>query len=477
MTTETTLYEQLAGEISGLIHARTLRPGERIPSVRRLSAQKRVSISTVLEAYRILEDRGLVEARPQSGYFVRPRPRVLDEPGISRPPSTPSFVGVTRLVDDMLRAGRSPHVVPFGAACPSPDLFPAAKLQRMLASVSRRKPRCLTHYSLAAGNEELRRELAKRSLDWGISLSAEEFVVTDGCMEAINLCLRAVAKPGDTIALESPAYFGVLQVIESLGMKALEIPTHPREGISLDALSVALQTRRVKACLVVPTVSNPLGSIMPEANKKRLVDLLTAADVPLIEDDIYGDLAFAEPRPVTAKSFDRKGMVMLCSSFAKVLAPGFRVGWVAPGRYQPQVEMLKFINTVATAEVLQMAIAEFLRNGGYDHHLRRLRRAFHDNINAFTSAIEKSFPEDTRVTRPQGGFLLWVELPGKLDALELHRDALKNRIGIAPGPMFSATGRYRNCFRLNCGHPWSRDIELALWRLGELAGQMRSHKP
>lgn len=472
MTTETTLYQQLAGEISGLIDRGTLRPGERIPSVRRLSEKKRVSVSTVLEAYRILEDRGLVEARPQSGYFVRARPRLLPEPELTRPPAAPSFVGVSRLIDEVLEAARSPRTVPLGAGCPGPELFPAAKLQRILASVSRRKARTLAHYSLAAGNDELRRELAKRSLDWGKALAPEEFVVTNGCMEALNLCLRAVAKPGDAIAIESPAYFGVLQIIESHGMKALEIPTHPREGISLDALSVALQTRRIKACVVVPTVNNPLGSIMPEANKKRLVELLAAAGVPLIEDDIYGDLTFAEPRPVTAKSFDKKGMVMLCSSFTKILAPGSRVGWVAPGRFQPRVEMEKFINSIATAEVLQMTIAEFMRNGGYDHHLRRLRRVFHDNLTAFTAAIERSFPEETRVTRPEGGFMLWVELPGKIDALELHREALRNHIGIAPGPLFSATGRYRNCFRMNCGHPWSRDIELAIWRLGELAKQM-----
>jgi DNA-binding transcriptional MocR family regulator len=238
---------------------------------------------------------------------------------------------------------------------------------------------------------------------------------------------------------------------------------------------MALNTRRIKACIVVATVSNPLGSVMPDAHKERLVQMLEDADVPLIEDEVYADLTFAEPRPAPAKHHDRSGNVMLCSSFTKVLAPGLRVGWVAPGRYRQQVELLKFINSVATTEFLQVTIAEFLRDGGYDHHLRRLRRVFHDNVAACTAAIEQSFPEGTGVTRPQGGFLLWIELPAAVDVTELHAQALANGIAIAPGPMFSATGRYRNCLRLSCGHPWSKELERALLRLGELATALAAY--
>ncbi|MET1083960.1 MAG: PLP-dependent aminotransferase family protein [Burkholderiales bacterium] len=417
----------------------------------------------------MLEDRGFVEARPQSGYYVRPRPRVLREPATTRPPAAPQFVGVTQLVTDIIRAARDPKIVPLGAGVPAADLFPTSKLQRLLSSVSRRRTRLLGHYSLAPANAELQRELSRRSLDWSGGLAPEEFVVTNGCMEALNLCLRAVTKPGDTVAIESPAYFGVLQAIESLGVKALEIPTSPRDGISLEALAMALDTRRIKACIAVTTVNNPLGSVMPDARKEQLVAMLADAGVPLIEDEVYADLAFSEPRPAPAKRYDRTGNVMLCSSFTKVLAPGFRIGWVAPGRFRPQVELLKFINSVATTEFLQVTIAEFLRDGGFDQHLRRLRRVFHDNLAACTAAIEQSFPAGTGVTRPQGGFLLWVELPAAVDALELHAQALANGIAIAPGPMFSATGRYRNCLRLSCGHPWSKELESALLRLGELA--------
>jgi DNA-binding transcriptional MocR family regulator len=467
-----TLYEQLAGEITTLIQAGTLRPGERIPSVRHLSISRQVSIATVLEAYRVLEDRGFVEARPQSGYYVRPRPRVLREPEETRPPAAANFVGVTKLVNDFLRVGRDPKIVSLGGAVPSAELFPSGKLQRLLSSISRRRGRLLGHYSFAPANAEFQRELSRRSLDWSAGLAPEEFVATNGCMEALNLCLRAVTKPGDTVAVESPAYFGILLAIESLGLKALEIPTSPREGMSLQALALALNTRRIKACIVVATVSNPLGSVIPEAHRKRLVQMLEDAGVPLIEDEVYADLVFTEPRPAAAKRYDRAGNVMLCSSFSKTLAPGFRIGWVAPGRYRPQVELLKFINSVSTSELLQVTIAEFLRDGGYDHHLRRLRRAFRDNVVACTAAIEQSFPEGTSVTRPQGGFLLWIELPCGVDALELHAQALANGIAIAPGPMFSATGRYRNCLRLSYGHPWSNELQWAVLRLGELASRL-----
>lgn len=465
------LYESVANDISALIHSGTLGPGDRVPSVRRLSRQKRVSVSTVLQAYRLLENRGVIEARPQSGYYVRSRLRAVTEPAITDPPRGPSQVGVHDLVSRVLAAASDPHVVPLGAALPEHELMPAAKLQRMLSSTARRRPESLTTYPVPPGRLELRRQIARRALDWGCNLTAADIVVTHGCMEALNLCLRAVAKPGDIIALESPTYFGLLQIIESLGMKALEIPTHPRDGISLEALALACEREKVKACLVMPNVSNPLGSMMPDSAKKRLVHLLATHGIPLIEDQVYGELHFARTQPHAAKAYDRLGTVMLCSSFSKTLAPGFRVGWVAPGRYRAQVEKLKFVSSVGNPELLQLTIAEFLENGGYDHHLRSLRRAFADRIGRTQHAVSGHFPAGTRVTSPAGGFMLWVELPKSVDTLALYESAMRERISIAPGSMFSASNRYRNCIRLNCGCAWTPAIERALARVGQLAQQ------
>jgi DNA-binding transcriptional MocR family regulator len=466
------LYETVASDISSLIASGTLGPGDRVPSVRHLSRQRRVSISTVLQAYAVLENRGMIEARPQSGYYVRAPQRAIQEPALSRPPRAPRLVGVQNLVGRVVEACRHPDVVPLGGAIPNEDMVPTAKLQRIISTIARREPSSLSNYGLAPGREELRRQIALRARDWGVTLSPDEIVITNGCMEALNLCLRAVARPGDIIALESPTYFGVLQIIESLGMKALEIPTHPREGVSLEALELALEREDVKACIIMPNVSNPLGSTMSDASKKRLVQMLGERDVPLIEDGVYNALHFAPTPPYAAKAYDRRNSVMLCSSFTKCLAPGIRVGWVAPGRYYEQVQILKFMNTGGLPELLQLTVAEFLENGGYDRHLRSVSRTYERLTGLAQGAVARHFPAGTRVTRPSGGFVVWAELPKAVDAVELFELAMKEKIGFAPGPMFSATNRYPNCLRLSCAVAWTARIEAAYARLGELAHRL-----
>jgi DNA-binding transcriptional MocR family regulator len=467
MTQLAVLYETVADSISGMISAGTLRPGERVPSVRRLSTQRKVSVATVLRAYEVLENRGLIEAKPNAGYYVRHRMPVADEPSISNPPKAAQLVGISALVQDVLDS-RRPGVMSFGTACPPPEYMPTGKLQRLTSSIARRKPLALTQYVLPPGNEELRRQIARRSLDLGCNLAARDIIVTNGAMEAMNLCVRAVAKPGDTIALESPTYFGLLQTLESLGIKALEIPTHPREGISLDALEFALERSKIAAVIAMPNAQNPLGFTMSDENKKRLVRMLDKRGVPLIEDDVYGDLHYGDERALPAKAFDRTGNVMLCSSFTKTVAPGFRLGWVAPGRWHAQVQMLKFINSVGCPELLQLVIAEFLASGGYDRQLRSLRRVFRDQVAHMSTAITESFPAGTRITRPAGGFILWVELPEACDSVALFRLALRNNISFGPGVLFSATDRYRNCIRIGCAEPWSPKVAQAVARLGEL---------
>jgi DNA-binding transcriptional MocR family regulator len=284
-----------------------------------------------------------------------------------------------------------------------------------------------------------------------------------------------VAQPGDVIAIESPAFFGILQMIEALGMRVCEIPTYPREGVCLDELRARLKCCRIKACVFTLNFSNPLGSCMPDEKKQQLVRLLSENQVPLIEDDIYGSLAFGPTRPKVAKAFDREGWVMLCDSFTKTLSPGYRVGWVAPGRFKERVEFLKYVNTGATPSLPQMALAEFVQNGGYDHHLRKIRRRYAQHMQLMTEAVGRYFPEGTKATRPSGGMCLWVELPAAVDGLAVYRQALAEGISIAPGSLFSAKQEYRNFIRLNCGNPWTEEIEDALRRLGNLAKREASH--
>jgi DNA-binding transcriptional MocR family regulator len=464
------LYERLADKIAGLIEKRTFLPGEKVPSVRRLSLQENVSISTVLQAYVLLEDRGLIQAKPQSGYYVRLQRRLLPpEPNTSKPPQSATLVNVSELVASIHDAITRPDMVPLGAATPSPLLLPIRKLNRILARVARESDGEEHSYGLTQGSEELRHQIARRSIDWGCSFGSEDLLITFGCTEAINLCLRAVAQPGDTIAVESPTYYGFLQIIESLRMKALEIPTHPRDGICVDALAASIKKHLVKACLISSNFSNPLGSSMPEEKKKELVELLAQKQIPLIEDDIYGEIYFGQERPKVCKTFDKHGIVLLCSSFSKCLSPGYRVGWTAPGRFKNEVRRLKLMNSLTCVLPTQITIAEMLRSGGYDHHMRRIRRAYASQVQQTAQAVGEYFPKGTRVTRPDGGFVLWVELPASADSLELYRKALEAKISIAPGSLFSPKQHYRNCIRLNCAHPWTEKIDRALQTLGRLA--------
>jgi len=462
------LYQRLVQEFSALIVEGQLKPGERLPSVRRLATQRQVSISTALQALRSLEDCDLVEARPQAGYFVRRRARALEEPVITRPPRVPRYVGISAMVASVREAALNPKIVPLGTASPAAELFPAQRLQRIVSRVARREPKVLTTYGFSSGNGLFRHQLAKRYLEWGVNIAESEFVITHGCTEAVGLALRAVAAPGDTIALESPAYYGTLQTIESMNLKVIEIPTHPRAGISLEALEVVLRHHDIKALVVTANATNPLGATMADEHKKALVDMMEAASVALIEDDIYGDLQFGTARPLPLKAFERHGDVLLCSSFSKTLAPGLRIGWIAPGKYLSQVAQLKFVNTLTTPEFPQIVLAEFLAQGGYDHHLRKIRRAFADQVRQMTDAVTTHFPEGTRVTRPLGGFVVWVQLPTDIDTMELYPDAVAQGFSFAPGRLFSATDRYRNCLRLSCGHPWTPQREHAVVKLGQL---------
>ncbi len=471
-TAETTLYAGLAASLQQLIDQGTLRPGHRVPSVRRMAMQRDVSISTVIQAYTLLENRGFLEARPQSGYYVRPRlPIHAPEPRMAKPMAKASYVGVNDLTAEIMTFSTDPNYLPLGAACPDHSLFPTKKLARLLGAVGRNDPALLGRYAMNWAFDPLTREIARRYLQAGTPLSHDELVVTIGCAEAINLSLRAVTKPGDTVAVETPTYFGFLETIQSLGLRVVEIPTSARTGLCLDATRDALAQNDVKALVVTPSFQNPLGSCMPDEKKEQLYQILAERDIPAIEDDVYGDLHYGEKRPKPLKAWDTDGRVLLCSSFSKTLAPSMRVGWVAPGRYLERVRRLKFTNTLGTPVVLQKTISDFLRNGGYDHHLRSIRRAYQHQLHVFSQAILRYFPEGTRLSRPAGGFVLWIELPPGIDTLRLHQDALRHRINTAPGALFSVKDRYRNCLRMNCGLPWTDHVENGVRTLGDLARQ------
>jgi DNA-binding transcriptional MocR family regulator len=470
-------YAEIARRYAKAIEDGTYAAGDRLPSIRLIRRDERVSSSTVIQALAQLESSGAIEARPRSGFFVRPR-TVAPPPSPARPLPGATVVSVSDLVQDIYRAISDPRLVPLASATPSAALLPARAMARAMGTVARRARTGGVEYEMPPGFLELRRMIARRHVTLGCVLAPDDVVVTSGATEAIHLALLAVARPGDTIAVETPTYYGTLQAIESLGLRVLEVPSLPGTGLDVSALEHRLEASRVAAVLAVPNFSNPLGGLMPDAEKERLVQLLAARAIPLIEDDVYGDLAFGEVRPKPVKAWDRDGLVLLCSSFSKSLAPGFRVGFVAAGRFRDRVERLKFATNVACPTLPQRAIAHYLRTGSYDRHLRMLRSRLEDIVARTAAAVAESFPAGTRVSRPRGGCYLWLELPPAVDALELHAAALRARIAIAPGQIFSPARAHRNCVRLNCGEPWSERIAAAVATVGSLAGRLeaRAHR-
>jgi DNA-binding transcriptional MocR family regulator len=463
-----TLYEQLADELSGLISSRVFAPGDRLPSIRHLAQQKRLSVSTVMQALRLLEDRGLIEARPQAGYYVRHRPRMTAVMSEAEPLKEPAFVGINNLLMRVLKANEDTSIVQLGSSWPLGELLPMKRMQKTVAAVARRDATLLSAVSCYETNHpEFIRQITRRALDWG-QVGAGEIVVTGSCTEAISLCLRAVAKPGDTIAIESATYFVLLQLIESLGMKALEIPTHPKTGPSIDALEVALNAGLVQAVMLIPNANNPLGCIMPEANKRRLAALLSQHDIPLIEDDVYGDLCFTPERPWPVKAYDTSGNVMLCSSFSKAVSPGARVGYVLAGRYAQEVAVLKMVSSGATSHFFQAVLADFLDGSAYENQVRKMRRALAQRIARMSDAVCAAFPQQCTISEPQGGFVVWIGMPEQVDALALHQAAIGQGIAFMPGQLFSASGKYSNYLRLNCGNVWSPRVAASIALLGEL---------
>jgi DNA-binding transcriptional MocR family regulator len=468
------LYEQLADSMAQSIQEGVLCRGDKLPSVRHASASRNVSPSTVLEAYYLLEARGLITARERSGYFVTggainipssPEPIIQADPKLTE-------VDVSELVFQVLQSIRVKNIIPLGSAFPSPLLFPRANLARTMASSVQSMDPWASVDTLSTGDANLRRQIALRYMMDGLHVAADEIIVTNGALDALNLCLMAVTRPGDTVLIESPTFYAALQAIERIGLRAIEVPSHPKDGIDLDAMERAIQRHKPKACWLMTNFQNPLGSLLSDDKKQALVALITKYQVPLIEDDVYSELYFGDKRPMPAKAFDTQGLVMHCSSFSKCLAPGYRVGWVAPGRYAQLVERLKLTTTISTSVPSQIALGKYLQKGGYDKHLRNLRHTLLVNQIKFVEAIERYFPQGTCLTIPQGGYFLWVKLPDGVDALQLHQLATANGISIAPGPIFSAQRSFTDYIRLNYGHIWDAQIEAGLATLGKLVRQL-----
>jgi DNA-binding transcriptional MocR family regulator len=451
------------------IRSGSLSVGSRMPSLRQVIAQHGVSQSTACRAYYLLEEWGLIRAQERSGYYVAPGAAIADgSPRRTVAAAQSGKVDISDLVFSVLEAAKQPGIVPLGSAFPCPKLYPLPRIAKSLAHAARLISPWSTVVDLPPGNEQLRRQIALRYMGIGIAQPMEEIVVTSGALEALNLCLMAVTRPGDVVAVESPGFYGALQAIERLDLRAVEIPVDPVSGLDLDALAQALVEHPIRACWFMTNFQNPTGVTLSLEKKKALVELLAKHEVPLIEDDVYGELHFAADYPLPAYSFDRHGLVMHCSSFSKTLAPGYRIGWVSAGRFADKVQRLKLMTTLSASIPAQAGIADYLQHGGYDRHLRKVRATLQTQLQNLDVSIRRWLPAGVRWARPAGGYFIWLEFPQAIDAMALHRLAIDHGISIAPGPIFSAAHDFKHCIRLNFGHPWSPQLDDAVRTLGTL---------
>ncbi|WP_437880388.1 PLP-dependent aminotransferase family protein [Pseudomonas sp. LRF_L74] len=466
------LYQRIAQQLAEDIRRGVYQPGERVPSVRKMSAQLSVSHATVLQAYANLEDQGLIRARPQSGYYVHQSAALTaSTPDISRV-ERPTLVTRGSIISQVLTDSRQENVFPLGAAVPHVDYLPVRALHQQLAKVTRFQSPQAFSYMFSPGFEPLRRQVAIRMRDAGVVVNPSEVVITHGCVDAIHMALRVTTKPGDLIATESPTYYGLLQLADLLGLKVIEIPCDPSTGMSLEALQLAANQWPIKALVLTARLSNPMGGSIPEERQKQLLRLTSDYGIQVIEDDIYGELLFEPAKLKALKAHDHLDQVIYCSSFSKTISPGVRIGWIIAGRHQEEIERLQTFSTHSACSVTQMGVAAYLENGGYDRHLRHIRQEYRKNLTAYQMAVQQYFPDGTQMTRPHGGFILWVSLPGRVNVKDLHARALLQGISIAPGMIFSNTEQFNNCVRLTCGIPWNREAERAMMALGMLASQL-----
>lgn len=466
------IYQRIANNIEHQINNEVIKLGDKLPSIREMCREHGISKNSALQAYYVLEGKGLIESRPQSGYYVRySNKRFPRTPETTQPVNTTEAQDTEMIINKVYAEIGTRHNTNFALGVPAAALLPVPKLNKALTHAIRTLDGAID-YGLIQGNEKLRRQIARYSFTWDGKLSEQDIVTTAGCMNALSFCLLTLTKKGDTIAVESPVYFGILQLAKSLGLKVMELPTNPITGIEISALKEALQKKKIALCLLVSNFNNPLGSCMPDEHKKEVVKLMEKYNIPLIEDDLYGDVYFGNHRPKTCKTYDESGIVLWCGSVSKTLAPGYRVGWVAPGQFKEKIIKTKRYHSVSASEITQEAVGDFLENGRYESHLRKLRNTLQCNSLKYLRAICEYFPDDTKVSRPQGGFIQWVQLSKKINTIKLYEQAIQHKISFAPGRMFTLQKQYDNCLRLSYGLEWNERVENALKTVGRLAKGM-----
>lgn len=461
-------YQEIKDKIEHMINTGLISHGGKAPSLREMSSLSGMSVTTIMKAYLELEMEGILFAKPQSGFFVSEIINKSEIPDTTSPATEPVSVNKFDMISEVIDVMSKPDVFPLGGALPSTELLPSKELARLSRKIISERPEHLV-YEEIRGSEDLRRQIAFYMTNIGVKTTHDDIIITNGAMEALFITLASLASRGDAVIVESPCFFGYLQTLETLGIYAIEVDTNPQTGVDLQKLQDTLGKFNVKAVLLQPNFNNPLGCLMPEENKKKTVDICRKAGVPIIEDDLFGDVSYSGRRPVSLRQYDNGETVIYLSAFSKTLAPGYRVGWLMPGNRFTSMLKLKVSISLNSARLPQLVLSEYLSSGRYARHVRKFTASCKSQISAFSCSVTRHFPEGTKITQPEGGMLLWVEMPEKVDSGLLYKTALKKNIGIAPGNIFTAQNRYNNCMRINCGHPWSEKLEKTVSLLGDMA--------
>lgn len=463
------LYKKIATTINQQIDREILQPGDRLPSIRRLSQELKVSIGTVQAAYATLEDQGLVIPKPRSGYYVKMHQALSIAPPEAAPSfSSPKGVSVLETAISVMQSATLPNLIQMGSAIPNVQGSAIKHLHKELKRHVHKVPNYEEH---PQGFQPLRRQIARRSISAGGSIHPDEIVVTAGCQEALTIALRCIARPGDVIAVESPCYYGALLALEVLDLKVVEVPVSPADGLHIADLKSALKKWPIKGILLNPAFSNPSGYLCSDFQKRELIRLITRYDIGLIEDDVFAELSFLSNRPRSIQSYDRDGRVIYCSSISKTVSSDLRIGWMAPGRYLDQAKAIKYISTLSTQCHTQFALSDFLATSRIDRHIRSLSWEYAKKQRLLVREIGRLFPGNTNVTQPKGGFLCWVKLPEEIDGLALYYAALKEGITVAPGEIFSSTDRFTNYIRLNYAVASDEQIRFSVKTIARLIAE------
>lgn len=464
------LYQNIVDYFIDNIEKGSILPGEKLPSLRKISDQFDVSLSTAVEAYRKLELFGYVQVKDRSGYSARfpSQSEHVLKPSKKFRPKVCEIEHIDEIIELMDQTLDS-ETAPFGVGVPAIDRFPNKMVNKYLVQTIKHYPDASSTYVFGAGLEDLRTEVAKWIRPWTGVVTASNIVITNGCLEAINLALAAECEAGDIVAIESPCYFGLLHAIHHHGLKALEVKTDPDQGIDPESLESLAKSKKIKALISTPNAQNPLGFSMSDERKKQILAICKKYGIRLIEDDLYGELSFEKKRPRSYKYFDKDGVVTHCTSFSKFLGPGLRIGWVIPAKETQKYIRQKLSLNLATHSLTQFAVANILRNENLLIYGQKLGEYYEKNLNIYANVLKKELGEKLSLSQPTGSYFLWARVQD-LDATHAFQKAKKLKISFTPGPLFSANRQYQNYLRINCAHEYNEKRHQQLISLAKLLG-------